>query len=227
VVSYYHPDNGPSGGVRDLAVGRRLDLSDLTSDQPTTTGNRMEPSKQTFSFWVTVCFTLNYIIGTGFLTLPWAFQQTGYLLGLFCLGAVTLLATVTIIFTLETMARADELTRRMKYFAQSYDASLGRNYQSVGFELVSMGETEHGRDEETAAKREEAGTSSVGDTRMVTAGAVESSADTSVPSSLYKVGTAKFEIVGMFCHGLVYICTLSTYMRVATSHSCSVATHCN
>ena len=32
-----------------------------------------------FSFGVTVAFTLNYIIGTGFLTLPWGFNQTGKL----------------------------------------------------------------------------------------------------------------------------------------------------
>lgn len=30
-----------------------------------------------FSFMVGVAFSLNYIMGTGFLTLPWAFSQTG------------------------------------------------------------------------------------------------------------------------------------------------------
>jgi len=34
-----------------------------------------------FSFMIAVAFTLNYIMGTGFLTLPWAFHQTGILLG--------------------------------------------------------------------------------------------------------------------------------------------------
>ena len=30
-----------------------------------------------FSFLVGVAFSLNYIMGTGFLTLPWAFSKTG------------------------------------------------------------------------------------------------------------------------------------------------------
>jgi hypothetical protein len=30
-----------------------------------------------FSFWVALCFTVNVIMGTGFLTLPLAFSQTG------------------------------------------------------------------------------------------------------------------------------------------------------
>ena len=31
--------------------------------------------------FVCACFTLNYIIGTGFLTLPWAFETGGIVLG--------------------------------------------------------------------------------------------------------------------------------------------------
>ena len=40
-----------------------------------------ESSKEGFSFWVAVAFTVNYIMGTGFLTLPWAFSEAGIGLG--------------------------------------------------------------------------------------------------------------------------------------------------
>jgi hypothetical protein len=41
----------------------------------------MTVGPQHFSFTVAVLFTLNYIMGTGFLTIPWAFNQSGILLG--------------------------------------------------------------------------------------------------------------------------------------------------
>lgn len=45
---------------------------------------RPPPSAETaeagFSPFVAFCFTINYILGTGFLTLPWAFVQGGVLL---------------------------------------------------------------------------------------------------------------------------------------------------
>ena len=64
-----------------------------------------------FSFFVATCFTLNYIIGSGFLTLPWAFYETGWCLGLFLLGLITLGSIGASWFILEAMARAEALTR--------------------------------------------------------------------------------------------------------------------
>ena len=63
-----------------------------------------------FSFVVAVCFTLNYIIGSGFLTLPWAFYETGWLLGLLLLGIVSVVSILASSFILEAMARAEVLT---------------------------------------------------------------------------------------------------------------------
>lgn len=64
-----------------------------------------EPHQPGLSFWVTVAFTLNYSLGSGFLTLPWAFSQTGTLLGvgvLVLFGCYSMLATF---FLLETIDR--------------------------------------------------------------------------------------------------------------------------
>ena len=75
-----------------------------------------------FSFFVAVCFTLNYIIGSGFLTLPWAFYETGWLLSLIILGIVTLVSVLASWFILEAMARAEILTNHQKSLSSS---SLG------------------------------------------------------------------------------------------------------
>lgn len=42
---------------------------------PTATASAGHP--EGFGFWVAVCCTLNAIMGTGFLTLPWAFAKAG------------------------------------------------------------------------------------------------------------------------------------------------------
>lgn len=69
-----------------------------------------------FSFGVTVAFTLNYIIGTGFLTLPWGFNQTGKILGIGVLGLMTMFATSAALFMLEAMARAEAYANQTNNF---------------------------------------------------------------------------------------------------------------
>ena len=69
-----------------------------------------------FSFAVTVAFTLNYIIGTGFLTLPWGFNQTGHILGVVVLGLMTLFAISAALFLLEAMARAEAYANQANNF---------------------------------------------------------------------------------------------------------------
>ncbi len=44
-------------------------------------GGSGEDGRAQFSYLTTVAFSLNYIIGTGFLTIPWAFTRCGILLG--------------------------------------------------------------------------------------------------------------------------------------------------
>jgi len=57
--------------------------------------------------FVMACFTLNYIIGTGFLTLPWAFEQAGAVLSAIGMVIVCMIANVGSDYILTAMARAD------------------------------------------------------------------------------------------------------------------------
>lgn len=62
-----------------------------------------------FSHFTAVCFTINYLIGTGFLTLPWAFQQGGTLLSTITLLFVVFICNICKNYVLETMARAEAM----------------------------------------------------------------------------------------------------------------------
>jgi amino acid permease len=64
-----------------------------------------------FSFWVTVAFTLNYILGSGFLTLPWGFGKTGFLLGVGVLLLFSFFAIKSTYFILEALERANILNK--------------------------------------------------------------------------------------------------------------------
>jgi hypothetical protein len=79
-------------------------------------GDSQDQSDAPFSFAVTVAFTLNYIIGTGFLTLPWGFNQTGRILGVTVLGLMTLFAMSAALFMLEAMARAEAYANQANNF---------------------------------------------------------------------------------------------------------------
>jgi len=62
-----------------------------------------------FSPFVAMCFTVNYIMGTGFLTLPWAFNSAGIGLSFICLGAMCWVSDVSKNYVLEVMGRAEQL----------------------------------------------------------------------------------------------------------------------
>ena len=57
--------------------------------------------------FVCACFTLNYLIGTGFLTLPWAFQVSGTLLSCVTMACTCVMANTASDYILSAMARAD------------------------------------------------------------------------------------------------------------------------
>ena len=90
-----------------------------------------EPS---FSFMVTVAFTLNYIIGTGFLTLPWGFQVTGIPLGVILLGSLTIFAVSAALCLLEAMARAEAYATSANSFGSMTGNVLG-SYRSIAMQL--------------------------------------------------------------------------------------------
>lgn len=84
-----------------------------------------------FSFGVTVAFTLNYIIGTGFLTLAWGFNQTGKLLGVTVLGIMTMFAISAALLLLEAMARAEAYANQRNNFGSFMGDNYLANYKSL------------------------------------------------------------------------------------------------
>jgi amino acid permease len=69
------------------------------------------PEPVYFSFWVAVAFTINYVIGSGFLTIPWAFNKAGVLLGVTILLLFAFFSVLAIFFILETIERAQILEK--------------------------------------------------------------------------------------------------------------------
>lgn len=66
-----------------------------------------QEEKKGFSPLIAVCFTVNYLVGTGFLTLPWAFVQGGLVLSTILLLMATGVSDFAKDFLLEAMARAE------------------------------------------------------------------------------------------------------------------------
>jgi len=62
-----------------------------------------------FSKGVAFCFTINYILGTGFLTVPWAFCRGGLLLSTLCMMLCGLISDMAKNYLLETMAFGEAL----------------------------------------------------------------------------------------------------------------------
>lgn len=73
-------------------------------------------------------FLFNLIVGTGALTLPAAFQKTGWLLGLFLIMGLAFISYMTVTFVIETMACANAIT---------YWSHLERLKREKEFENVS------------------------------------------------------------------------------------------
>eukprot|EP00743_Colponemidia_sp_Colp-15_P002228 GILK01002414.1.p1 GENE.GILK01002414.1~~GILK01002414.1.p1 ORF type:complete len:492 (+),score=56.59 GILK01002414.1:106-1581(+) len=58
---------------------------------------------------VAYCFGLNYILGVGFLTLPWAFMQAGYMLTILSLLVISGLALLSSWWIVEACSRAEAI----------------------------------------------------------------------------------------------------------------------
>lgn len=61
---------------------------------------------KTYSPIVAFCFSINFIVGSGFLAVPFVFWHTGIVAGLATLAVVTFFISIPAFWTLETMARA-------------------------------------------------------------------------------------------------------------------------
>lgn len=73
-------------------------------------------------------FLFNLIVGTGALTLPSAFQKTGWLLGLFLIMVLAFISYMTVTFVIETMACANAIT----YWSHLERLKREREFENVG-----------------------------------------------------------------------------------------------
>jgi amino acid permease len=62
-----------------------------------------------FSFLVALAFSVNFAMGAGFLSLPWAFHKAGVVLSIGVMITIATVLFVAILFNLEAMARAEVL----------------------------------------------------------------------------------------------------------------------
>lgn len=67
-----------------------------------------------FSFGVALAFSINFSMGAGFLSLPWAFNQAGLLLSIIIMLIVAIPLYIAILFNLEAMSRASIVDKLMK-----------------------------------------------------------------------------------------------------------------
>ncbi|OEU19627.1 hypothetical protein FRACYDRAFT_235686 [Fragilariopsis cylindrus CCMP1102] len=74
--------------------------------------------------FVCACFTLNYLIGTGFLTLPWAFERAGILLSMIAMCIICFVSNIGVDFIVTSCARAEVL--------MSYRKRTGHSYKEEG-----------------------------------------------------------------------------------------------
>lgn len=69
-------------------------------------GGAQSTGSGSWGTWETIAFTANYVVGTGFLTLPYAIVKSGTVLGTAALFFTLLLAIIAMQCTLEAVARA-------------------------------------------------------------------------------------------------------------------------
>ena len=67
-----------------------------------------------FSVPVSIAFCVNYVVGAGSLTLPWAFQQSGGALGVLMMIVMAYFSISAILFIVEAMVRASLLADNVK-----------------------------------------------------------------------------------------------------------------
>lgn len=84
-----------------------------------------EAEPQGFSGPVAFCFTINYILGAGFLTIPWAFVQSGLMLSSIMLIIAAIGSDIAKDFVLETMARAEAMVDEQFHWKDNNNTKEG------------------------------------------------------------------------------------------------------
>ncbi len=106
----------------------------IAPDSPPVKGETDTPSYGSF---VAYCFSLNYILGVGILSIPWGFVRAGLVLSPLVLVLVSIISYVTANWVLEAMARAQAC------FGSPADAhhrseSLDINSQSLAYQQLKV-----------------------------------------------------------------------------------------
>ena len=99
-------NNKTSKEFKKIATSSMLDYQNVDNGNGVD-NSRVSVGSRKFSVPVAICFTVNYVMGTGFLTMPYAFAHTGILIGLICLLVIGICAVISKDYVLETMARAE------------------------------------------------------------------------------------------------------------------------
>ena len=142
-----------------------------------------------FSPAVAICFTLNYVIGSGFLTLPWAFEQTGLIIGVVVMFVFCIFSIAAVLMILETMDRA----KRVNEYICKMHPNFGNNGE--GYLSVSDTSTHDNSSSIHSPFHDD------NDVPIHNAGMTEETTSTSSSSSSSSSSSRKFEInemCGMF-----------------------------
>lgn len=89
----------------DAATTAKTSLTHLLDEARTAA----EPPAHKYGTFTAYCFSVNYVLGVGILGIPWGFVKAGLVLSPLVLLVVSILSFVTVIFVLDTMARAQAL----------------------------------------------------------------------------------------------------------------------
>jgi amino acid permease len=92
-----------------------------------------------FSPVVAICFTLNYVIGSGFLTLPWAFHQTGIIIGACVMLLFAFFSIAAIYIILESTNRAEICNRVLLARTMTLAGSMN-NLNALNADQRNLGE---------------------------------------------------------------------------------------
>jgi hypothetical protein len=114
----------------------------LLSSHDNKSSSPSHSSPSGLSFFVIVAFTANYVMGTGFLTIPWAFYKCGVLLSSLVLFFMIGPSVMSISIVLEAIARANILKTMDSTILSSDTTSHDLELSSErGLELKSLQDT--------------------------------------------------------------------------------------
>eukprot|EP01084_Bolivina_argentea_P054183 99392_1 len=96
-------------------------------------------NKQKFGPWLTIIFTLNYIIGAGFLSLGQAFYNSGLLLGVLILVLLAWLCSVSKDMVLVIMARAGNVkAKEIQSLVPASPSQLSTSEKTIEIEMETF-----------------------------------------------------------------------------------------